>query len=213
MLRTALQVFDQPAHPWRSEGVWRPHRSNRVDLDMIHLGCKTPLADPAARGASLLIMTENALRWRHDEFGINDVVDYFRTHDGIAPSLCVLGSTVASEAVDLSLFRSIFVFPESNSSIDLSPALTIEGLLAAFGAVVTIDCTEIIPALNSVRRFGCQLGAVFPKDEIETSDMAHVLLNSFKTFSKLFVRTDDQAFHLMSLGAAQEVICRDIIGQ
>ena len=210
MLDTALEGFDEIGHRWQTEPVWRPYGNDRVGLDMVHLNYKVPLSDPAARGASLLMVSEADLRWRAEELGIDGLAALYAAQDGIAPSLCVLGDGIPADRVDLSAFRSVFLFPGIDGSVPWTRRYAIEGVFGAFGTLVSVDCVDVIPAVNAVRRLGCQAVAVIPRRNFTEANLTQVMLNSFKAFGKLLIRSEDQIDHLISLGAPRETISLDL---
>ncbi len=209
-LSQALAPFDQPAHQWHPETTWWPFGIDRTTLPQLHLGHAAPLSDPDARQASLIVVATEDLVWRAEDLDLAAVAAHLERRDGTPPSLCLIGTELPGAALaDLPL-RSIFLLPSAAVN-DKGRQIEPEGILAAFGAVVSLDCSEIIPAMNAVRRFGCRTIAVLPRGDLAQSNLGSVLLNSFKAFQNVLIRSAPQYAHVLSLGCAREIVSRELL--
>ncbi len=210
-LDAALAPFDQPAHNWHRETAWQPFGAGRAGLDRLHLGHSAPLSDPGARHASLIVASAQDLSWRSEDLDLPTVVRHFERRDGTAPSLCVTGSEIPGEALAELRLRSLFLLPPALAAPGQGGRFEPEGLFAAFGTVAMLDCADLIPALNGVRRFGCRTVAVLPRQGLPRSNLAHVLLNAFKAFQSVLIRSESQYAHMLALGCAREIVSREMI--
>lgn len=206
-----LEPFDQPGHRWSREGVWRPHGANRSQLDEVYLTYKAPLKDPLARSSSILVINEDDLAWRTDDLDLGAVSRFFWERDGVAPSLCILGTAIPVDVSALGTFRTVHLVPGLEEGLEWAKPFNPTGILAAFGTVVSLDCERIVPDANGVRRFGCLAAAVLPRTQIAPTNLAGVMLNSFKSFRTVLVRNEMQCAHLMALGVSREVLNRDLM--
>lgn len=203
-LSAALSTFDQPGHAWHREDVWLPGAA-RAGLDRLHLGYRAPLADPGARQASLIVVSAQDLTWRAGDLGLAEVAAHLERRDGTPPSLCVMGAELPGTAVADLRLRSVFLLPAAERRVEP------EGLLAAFGTVASLDCADIVPAMNAVRRFGCRTMAILPRDDLGRSNLAQALLKSFKAFQSVVLRAESQRAHVLGLGCAREIVSREMI--
>ena len=105
------------------------------------------------------------------------------------------------------LRQPIFLLPPAAVS-DKDQRLEPEGILAAFGAVVSLDCSEIIPAMNAVRRFGCRTIAVLPRHGLVQSNLGSVLLNSFKAFQSVLIRSAESACSVAAVTFSRRLTSR-----
>lgn len=204
----ALGPLDQPHHPWRTDPLWRPYGANRAQLDHIHLGFKVPLCDRRARMATLLIAESADLELRADDLGLAEIAAHYARRDGVAPALCVLGPRLPAGVVHRAGVGAVFLAPPFDSAV---PGPAREGLLAAFGTIVTLDSPAPVAALNAVRRFGCTAVAALPRATREGSALLEALPTSFKGFRTVLIRHEDQAARLAALGVARERIGRDLL--
>lgn len=213
LLGRGLAAFDQPGHRWRTEPVWRPQGADRDSLDRLNLAVKAPLSDPTARQASLILVSAEDLRWRSGDLDLPRIAAHFAAQDGTRPSLGIVGTAIPPAACDVGAFRSIFLLPERTGPVDWARNHASEGILAAFGTVVSLDCTAIVPAINAVRRFGCKPVAILPRNDLTASNLTSSLINCFKTFRTLMVRSEKQVDHVLALGVSREIISPELSAQ
>jgi hypothetical protein len=211
--RDALAAFDAPGHVWSTERHWRPVSTDRIGLDRLHTGLSALLPDREARRASLLVVDQADLVFRSGDLDVVGLARHFAERDGILPSLCILGDTLPAGDGLAAHFRSIFLAPQASRQQGAAPTPQRQGLFAAFGRIVCVDCADVIADLNGLARYGCESVAVFPRGDGTDSNLAAVMHCSYKAFRRILPRNARQAALVRALGSAREVVHDELMGE